>query len=281
MRLTPDNVTLIGEWLDHPECVCTAADGTLYAGGEAGQVYRITQDGRQTVHGLTDGFILGIALDDDGAIHACDLKHQAVMRISPDGSVIERSRGMAQRAMVIPNYGVFDTDGNLYVSDSGDYWHPSGTGCIYVIAPNGDTWQFHPGPLRFPNGLAIDPTSRWLYVVLSTACCVVRLPLDQSDAEPEVTHRCPPGTVPDGLAFASDGSLLIGCYKPDAVLLGQTNGRVETLFEDPTGELLSRPTNVALHDGKAYIANLGGWHITAVDTELTSGLIHRPRLSSC
>jgi hypothetical protein len=31
--------------LDHPECVATGCDGKLYAGSEAGQVYRLSPDG--------------------------------------------------------------------------------------------------------------------------------------------------------------------------------------------------------------------------------------------
>ena len=34
--------------LDHPEGVAVARDGTLYAGGEAGQVYRISPDGKKS-----------------------------------------------------------------------------------------------------------------------------------------------------------------------------------------------------------------------------------------
>jgi gluconolactonase len=32
--------------LDHPECLAFDADGWLWAGGEAGQVYRIDPNGR-------------------------------------------------------------------------------------------------------------------------------------------------------------------------------------------------------------------------------------------
>ncbi|MBI4028389.1 MAG: hypothetical protein HY360_25615 [Verrucomicrobia bacterium] len=39
MIATPQNVSIIGKGLDHPECVCIAPDGTVYAGGEAGKLY--------------------------------------------------------------------------------------------------------------------------------------------------------------------------------------------------------------------------------------------------
>ena len=50
--------------LDHAEGIALAADGTVYAGGEAGQRYRICADGQNTTElARTGGFILGITLD--------------------------------------------------------------------------------------------------------------------------------------------------------------------------------------------------------------------------
>ena len=140
--------------------------------------------------------------------------------------------------------------------------------------------MFHAGPLLFANGLAIDPSGQWLYIVQSTVPNVVRVPLHKPNGELEPIHALPRGTVPDGLAFADNGELLIACYKPDAVYRGFPDGRVELFCEDPTGELLSRPTNVALHDGKLYIANLGGWHITVIDVDLRPAPLHRPNFST-
>lgn len=281
MRLTPDNATMIGDGLDHPEGVCLGPDGTIYAGGEAGQVYRISPDGSQRVVGSTGGFLLGVALDGQGRIHACDCGQGKVFRIDAEGTVVQRSTGTENRPFVNPNYPVFDRDGNLYVSDSGDYWQrEQGTGCIMKIAPDDTTALFHQGPLLFANGMAIDPGGEWLYVVQSTAPNVVRLPLAEPNATPVVTHELPELTVPDGLAFAADGRLVISCYKPDIVYLGDLDGSIDVLLEDPSAELLSRPTNVAIGDGKLYIANLGGWHITAVETDLEPATIYRPCLPS-
>jgi gluconolactonase len=280
MIATPENVTLLGSELDHPEGVYVAPDGTVYAGGEAGQVYRIAPDGTQSQIGSTGGFLLGLALDGDGALHACDTTRAAVMRIASDGVVTERSSGTAERRMILPNYPVFDTVGSLYVSDSGEYWHDSGTGAVFIIHPDDTTEVFHAGPFRFANGLAIDPTQTWLYVAQSTAWNVVRVPLDQPNGPIEVTHVLPPHSVADGLAFAEDGRLIITCYRPDIIYLGYPDGRVEVLLEDLTAELLNRPTNAALHDGMLYLANLGGWHLSVLETDMWPAPIHRPFLQT-
>ena len=104
MLAAPDNVRLLGQNLDHPEGICIGPDGTVYTGGEAGQVYRLTPEGRQEQYASTGGFLLGIALDGTGNIHACDAERRSVLRIAPDGTVIERSRGTPERRMVLPNF---------------------------------------------------------------------------------------------------------------------------------------------------------------------------------
>jgi len=275
MIATPETVRIIGGELDHPEGVCVGPDGTLYAGGEAGQVYRIAPGGEPEQYASTGGFLFGLALDGGGGLHACDAGRRAVLHVAPDGTVTERSRGTLDRPLSSPNFPVFDAAGNLYVSDSGDYWG-EGTGAVFVVRPGDTTELFHAGPFRFANGLAIDPSGEWLYVAQSTAANVVRVPLGRPDGPMEVTHALPEHSVPDGLAFAADGRLVICCYRPDIVYLGSTDGRVETLIEDHTSELLNRPTNAALHDGFLYLSNLGGWHLSAVAADLRPAVLHRP-----
>lgn len=270
---SPANVTSIGSGLDHPECVCVGPDGSVYAGGEGGQLYRIAPDGTQTLVANTGGFVLGLALDGKGRVHACDMGRKAVVRIDPDGKVTERAGGFE-----VPNYPVFDARGNLYVSDSGDYWHPAGTGKVYVIRPDNRKELLHAGPFRFANGLAIDPSNKWLYVAQSTAWNVVRVPLDKSNGAIETVFQLPDNRVVDGLAFADDGRLVITCYRPDEVYVGDPNGRVELLIEDRTHELLISPTNAALHGGKLYLANLGGWSVSVIDTDMKPAPLHRPSL---
>ena len=71
--------------------------------------------------------------------------------------------------------------------------------------------------------------------------------------------------VPDGLAFAPDGSLFISCYEPSRIYRWRKDRGLETLIEDPAATTIAHPTNIAFKGDKLYTANLGRWHITEID----------------
>src|SRR5690349_973343 len=116
-RFMTSECRTVARGLDHPECVAIGADGTLYAGGEAGQIYRISADGTSvTQYAQSRGECGGVALDADENLYECNLsKH--VNRIAPDGTSSVYSTGTAELPAFFPNYPVFDPDGNLFYTD--------------------------------------------------------------------------------------------------------------------------------------------------------------------
>src|SRR5579885_3141580 len=59
--------------LDHPECLAFDRQGILWAGGEAGQIYRISPEGKPETVATLGGFTGGIAwTPDDAALYACN-----------------------------------------------------------------------------------------------------------------------------------------------------------------------------------------------------------------
>jgi sugar lactone lactonase YvrE len=106
--------------LDHPEGVALGPDGNLYAGGEAGQVYRIDPSGGHEQIANTTGSVLGVCLDAGNSIYLCDPGNHAVMRIDgATGSVDRWCESAAGAPLRVPNWAAFARDGSMWLSDSG------------------------------------------------------------------------------------------------------------------------------------------------------------------
>ena len=45
-HLSIEDVSIFADGLDHPECVAVHPDGSVWAGGEGGQIYKISEDGK-------------------------------------------------------------------------------------------------------------------------------------------------------------------------------------------------------------------------------------------
>jgi sugar lactone lactonase YvrE len=277
MILKPSDVEVLADGLDHPECVCLNPEGEICFGEESGNIRRIRTNGEIDTIANTGGFILGVASDGAGGIHVCDAGRRELLLAHPDGKVTVRCGNCDGKPLVNPNYGVFDSEGNFYFSDSGDYWNSNGDGNVVKIDVEGDTTAFSRGTFQFPNGLAIDPDERFLYVVESTLPGISRIPLRGGGGRSEVVIRFPKGMVPDGIAFTADGRLIVACYKPDAILLAETSGKWSVLYEDPTGEILNRPTNVCFKDDHLIVANLGGWSIVGLPTDFSGLPLNYPK----
>ena len=137
------------EGLDHPECVAVARDGTVYAGGEAGQVYRISADGKNVEEfANTGGFCLGLALDRDENIYVCDLRKQALLKVTQRGAVSLVADFVDGVKIRTPNFGVFDSQGNLYFSDSGEWKQANGVVWRLSNQGEGGTLRRRPIPFR-------------------------------------------------------------------------------------------------------------------------------------
>jgi sugar lactone lactonase YvrE len=162
------------EGLDHPEGVTSGPDGTPYAGGEAGQIYRI-DDGIATEIASTGGFLYGVTIDADGNAYGCDFGRAEVVRVRPDGEVASYSGGTEDRPMRVPNFAAFDDAGALYVTDSGD-WRAD-EGVVYRVAPDGRTEIWTDEPVAFPNGCCLTADGDALLVVETTRSRIVRIPI--------------------------------------------------------------------------------------------------------
>jgi gluconolactonase len=248
--------------LDHPEGVAVAPDGAVIAGGEAGQIYRIRAGGGVEEIASTGGFVYGVAVDGAGDVFACDYGNACVQRVTHGGRVERFSTGTSERPMRVPNFAAFDDAGSLYVTDSGEWGNDDGV--IYRVGRDGETIVWTEAAPRFPNGCCLDAEGRALLVVESHGRLVVRIPIeDDGRAGTPVPVADLSGSQPDGIALADDGSLFVGCYRPDRIYRVPPDGPTEVFAEDPDGVVLNQPANVAFDGSRLIVSSLGGWSLVA------------------
>jgi gluconolactonase len=274
-----DRFSTLVDGLDHPEGVAWGPDGRIYAGGEAGQIYRV-ENSTLTQIATTDGFLYGVTLDADGNLYGCDFGRAEVVRVTPEGEVTSYSRGTPERPMRVPNFAAFDDAGNLYVTDSGE-WRGD-DGLVYRVAPDGETSVWTVEAPGFTNGCCLTADGDALLVVESTGSRVVRFPIlaDGSAGPMEVVAELE-GSLPDGVTLAADGTILVGCYRPDRIWRVSTGREPEVLADDPDGVTFNQPANVAFVGAdldRVVVSSLGGWALVTADVGMTGLPLRYPRL---
>ncbi|MFT4834395.1 MAG: gluconolactonase [Marinoscillum sp.] len=265
-----EKTTVFAEGLDHPECIAYHPDGTIWAGGEAGQIYKISVDGSEVKEvANTGGFILGIAFSADCSwMIICDLGNKCLMRLDMKTfELTEFSKGVNGHHFNIPNYACFDTKGDIYVSESGAPGQVIGKLLKYNSEGEGKIWYNE--PLNFANGMCLDAKEEYLYVVCSFMPGIERIKINKDgSAGAKEVYVTVPESVPDGVAFDAAGNLYISCYAPNKIYKVAPDQSISVLVDDWEAHTLSNPTNIAFggpNFDQMFTANLGRWHVTKID----------------
>ena len=161
------DVSVLVDGLDHVEGIAWGLDGYCYAGGEAGQIYRVDVERKEVeIRSRTPaGSYSALPLMQTTTSTPATQATVAVMKITPDGVVTTYSAGAPDEPFSTPNYPAFDAAGNLYVCDSGDW--KSDNGKIYRVKPGGETEVWTRTLCEFPNGLCMGPDGTSLFVAMS------------------------------------------------------------------------------------------------------------------
>lgn len=234
--------------VDHPESIGIGPQGEAYTTGTGCQVYRIDLETNTAEQfATTPARCLGQAVDADGNLYAAHCGGEEVLKITPDGRISEYARGPGGRALVCANYPAFDREGNMYLSESGD-WSGEINGHILKIRPGGGEAElWYPEPVDTPNAIALDAAERYLYFVETFGSAIARIGINEdgsAGAFERVVHML--RHVPDGIAFDTEGRLWIACHRPDAIYVFDLESRrLELFVDDWMGEALRGPTDIA------------------------------------
>lgn len=186
----------------------------------------------------------GKAIDTQGRLLTCESRTRRVVRQKKDGALEVLAEKFEGKRLNAPNDIVVRKDGHIWFTDPAfgdqadrrelDFYG------IYHISPKGEL-SVAAKPKGRPNGIALSPNGRMLYVANSDERCVYAYDVDgQGRATNErVFVKDIPGP-PDGLKLDEKGNLYIAAtnlsvYTPQGKLL-------------KTIELAEKPSNVAFGD---------------------------------
>ena len=275
-------VSVFVEGLDHPEGIAWGLDGYAYAGGEAGQVYRIDVERQEVVQFAdTGGFVLGMALDADHNIYACDAGNKAIMKIT------KAARSQPTRPAPMTSRSAYRTT-PLSMPTATCTCATRATGMKTTASSTASDREARrrygtDDRRSFPNGLCMGPDGDEIYVAMSVNPPRVDRITIEADGSPGLHETVAefPKTVPDGVAFDTDRNLYVSMYRPDVIYRRTPDGQIDILAEDFEGTLIAAPTNIAFcgRDRDMLLgANIGRWHITQYDVGATGLPLHYPAL---
>ena len=176
----------------------------------------------------------GTVVRGDGSLLICDNKNKALVEFTNDRKLrvlADECNGAKLKSL---NDLTIDAAGNVYWSDPEGSSLAKPVGSVYRLTPAGRVSQVATG-LAFPNGLDVDPASKYLYVIESQSKKIKRYSLGEGDAplgEPTEFYDLG-GSGGDGCAFDAEGNLWVADFhRPDTM-----QGRITVL--SPAGKQLA------------------------------------------
>jgi len=201
-----------------------------------GRILKIGPDKQVTVAATWDGEPNGLAATADGNLLIADYKQVSPTQTKPTSNLktvpahqpttnknkgileFDPSTGLVTPKLTRrhlerfkgPNDLIVDSHNNIYFTDQGQTSITDPTGKLYRLSPTGklDTLLTN-GPS--PNGLALSPDEKFLYVAMTRANAVWRLPLhaDGTTTKAGVFFQSFGSSGPDGLVVDEEGSLFV------------------------------------------------------------------------
>jgi gluconolactonase len=114
----------------------------------------------------------GLAYDPQGRLAICQHGNRRVIRVNPHGDTTVLADRYEGARLNSPNDLVFASDGTLFFTDpffglpgmTDDPGRELDFAGVYALAPGGGEPTLIDGSLTGPNGIALSPDERWLYV---------------------------------------------------------------------------------------------------------------------
>lgn len=244
-------------------------EGNLYVTDiPFGRVFRIAPDGHWTLVTEYDGEPNGLKIHKDGRIFITDYRNGVMLLEPGSGSVTSLLESYKSERFKGVNDLFFARNGDLYFTDQGQTSLQDPTGRVYRLRAADEKLERLVDNLPSPNGLVLNGAESILYVGVTRANAVWRLPLapDGSVIRMGMFIQLSGGRGPDGLAMDEADGLAVA--HPDMGAAWILNHRGEPSFrvQSPRSDVI---TNLAY-------GGPGNRTLYIVDSE--AGCIHTAEL---
>jgi sugar lactone lactonase YvrE len=199
--------------LSLPECPRWRLGALYFSDITGGRAYRLTSDDRpQIVYQTQDDFVAGLGFLHDDSLLAVLSKGRRIVRIGPNGPADHAVLNSLCRFVL---NDMVTTQDRAYVSQPGrDVWASELKGMpeptdILMVSEDGQA-TIAASEMMGPNGMAVSPDGRTLYVAESSALRITCFTIDQATgalSDRRLFAQLPGGAVPDGVCLDDGGAV--------------------------------------------------------------------------
>ena len=220
----------------------------LFSDTVVDKLRKLTPGSGDAVYAERAGGVMGNAFDLEGRLYTCEFRERRVTRTLKNGKIEVLASRYDGKRFNAPNDIVVRRDGHVYFTDPAfgaqqdtrelDFYG------VYHVTPKGELEVVAKWKTR-PNGIAVSPNGRTLYVSDSDERSVRAYDLDGkgiASKERIVVDKI--SGVPDGLRTDEKGNLYVAAKQVYVYALSN-NGPAKLLGEVPVGET---PSNIAFGD---------------------------------
>jgi gluconolactonase len=180
-------------------------------------------------------------MDADGRLYTAERDGRRVVRQEKDGKLTVIAAEWNNQKLNSPNDVVVRRDGHVYFTDPASKAvlerQTLGFNGVFHVTPSGKI-SLVTRRLGRPNGVALTPDGRTLYVADSESKKIVAFRLDaDGTASGERTFIAAVDGTPDGLRVAANGNIYVACR---GICVYSPEGKLNKLIEFP-----ETPTNCA------------------------------------
>lgn len=216
-----------------------------------GRIFRITPAGEWTEIAEYDGWPNGLKLHKDGRAFITDYKRGIMILDVGSGKITPLIQSIRSESFKGVNDLHFAANGDLYFTDQGQTGLHDPSGRVYRYTDDGKLTCLV-NTIPSPNGLVLDLHERVLFVAVTRANAIWRLPIMPDGAVSKVGNAIQLSgghSGPDGLALDAEGGLVVahagmGAWRFDRL------GR-PTHFIDPV--VAPFVTNIAFDGNRLYM----------------------------